>query len=368
MTGHVSRHYLFRMAVMLVIVSGALSLPVVLAHLIPYIGPVIHRGLPMGLLFAVIPWIIPMVLYLAIPVFVAIVIVRFYDQKIHANEVSALMSAGVSKFRLALPGISLSVFAMALCYVLSFYVVPESWRQAHNLKFVAKRDVSYQMISEGRFMQIKRGIMIHVERWRTRSEVEGIYVIDQTEPALWRIIVAKRGIFSEQNDNLVLEMTNGRIDHLKDGRKVVQSVVFQRFSHTLATNGLEKRRGWESAHEQSMTALFNPPAKVRTDSTKSFRWQRELVKRIAAPFLCLSYGLFCLGVILLTVNPRRNSRRIYWVAGITVGSLHLGFFFLIQILQLPLSVIIPILSIFTLLPFLAGAVMIFRADHPPSTA
>ena len=366
MTGNISRHYLFRMALMLVIVSAALSLPVVLAHLIPYIGPVIHRGLPVGLLFAVIPWIIPMVLYLAIPVFVAIVIVRFYDQKIHANEVAALMSAGVSKARIAWPGIALSVFAMALSYVLSFYVVPESWRQAHNLKFVAKRYVSYQMISEGRFMQIKRGIMIHVDRWRTRSEVEGIYVIDQTEPALWRIIVAKRGTFSEQNEKLVLEMTNGRIDHLQDGRKVVQSVVFQQFTHTLATNGLEKRRGWRSPQEQTMKALFNPPTKVRTDSTKSFRWQRELAKRVAAPFLSLSYGLFCLGIILLSVNPRRKSRHIYWFAGLTVGALHLGFFFLIQILEVPLAIIIPVLSAFTVLPFLAGVYMILRADHPPS--
>ena len=49
MTGNISRHYLFRMALMLIIVSAALSLPVVLAHLIPYVGPVIHRGLPVGL-------------------------------------------------------------------------------------------------------------------------------------------------------------------------------------------------------------------------------------------------------------------------------------------------------------------------------
>jgi lipopolysaccharide export system permease protein len=364
--GSIFWSYLGRQAALLVMISLGLTIPLVMVHIVPLIEPIFTRGLSPRLLYDAVPLFFPLIFYLATPVFLAITLGRFYDRALADNEITALNAAGLSKLSVAKPAIALSVIATLACVAISFYLIPASLRSIENIRYNARNYINYRALPEGRFIGIRRGVTIYVYRWASATEVEDVFLIDKSKASESRVLFARKGEFIEDPDKLVLVLYRGRIDVVvtKNGKTKYSSVTFNRLSQHLPTlrPGVWWVRKWRGPEEQTIAALMDPPADVLRQPTKARKWRSELYRRLIAPFLSLSYGIFCVGVLLGWHAPRRDRVKSLSAIAAVVGGLHLTFFLLLQGADLPGPIILGLFGAILVLPLAAGLVLLARAD------
>jgi lipopolysaccharide export system permease protein len=365
--GSIFWNHFGRQAALLLAVSLGLTTPLVLVHLVPLIEPIFTRGLSPKLLYDAVPLFYPMIFYLATPVFVAIALGRFYDKVLVDNEITALNSAGLSKVSVAKPAIAISAIATLVCIAISVYLIPSSLRNLENIRYNARNYIDYRALPEGRFVDIKKDVTIYVYRWLSANEVEDVFLIDKSKKDESRVLFARRGEFVENPDSLVLVLQRGRIDVVtkKQGESKYNSVTFNSLSQHLPMlrRGVWRVRGWRGPEEQTITALMHPPAKVLSRPSKAHKWRSELYRRLIAPFLCLSYGIFCVGVLLGLHSPRRDRIKSLGAIAIVVGGLHLSFFLLLQGVILPGPVMLALFGAILVLPLASGIVLLARRER-----
>lgn len=368
--GSIFWNHFARQAALLLAISLGLTIPLVLVHIIPLIEPIFTRGLSPRLLYDAVPLFFPLIFYLATPVFLAITLSRFYDRVLADNEITALNSAGLSKLSVAKPAIALSVIATVVCVAISVYLIPASLRSLENIRYNARTYIHYRALPEGRFIGVKRGVTIYIYRWVSDTEVEDVFLIDKSKPNESRVLFARKGEFVEDPEKLVLILHRGRIDVVskKTGTAKYDSVSFNRLSQHLPMlrRNVWRVRGWRGPEEQTIATLMDPPASVLRSPSKTRKWRGELYRRLIAPFLCLSYGIFCVGVLLGMHSPRRDRiKSLGAIAGV-VGGLHLSFFLLLQGVVLPNPAILALFGVILVLPLTTGLILLTRTDRRTS--
>ncbi|HUT48491.1 MAG TPA: LptF/LptG family permease [Alphaproteobacteria bacterium] len=366
-SGSVFWNYFGRQAALLLAISLGLTIPLVLVHIVPLIEPIFTRGLSPKLLYDAVPLFFPLIFYLATPVFLAITLARFYDGALADNEITALNAAGLSKLSVAKPAIALSLIATGVCVAISVYLIPASLRSLENIRYNARTYIHYRALPEGRFIGVKRGVTIYIYRWVSATEVEDVFLIDKSKPNESRVLFARKGEFVEDPEKLVLILHRGRIDVVskKTGTAKYDSVSFNRLSQHLPMlrRNIWRVRGWRGPEEQTIAALMDPPTSVLRNPSQSRKWRGELYRRLIAPFLCLSYGIFCVGVLLGMHSPRRDRMKSLIVIAGVVGGLHLTFFLLLQGVVLPGPAILGLFGAILVLPLASGLILLTRTDR-----
>jgi lipopolysaccharide export LptBFGC system permease protein LptF len=122
-------------------------------------------------------------------------------------------------------------------------------------------------------------------------------------------------------------------------------------------------RGWRGPEEQTIAALMEPPARVLSSPSKARKWRGELYRRLIAPFLCLSYGIFCVGVLLGMHSPRRDRIKSLGAIAVVVGGLHLSFFLLLQGVILPAPALLSLFGAILVLPLAVGIYLLVRSER-----
>lgn len=365
--GSIFWNHFGRQAALFVMISLGLTIPIVLVHIVPLIEPIFTRGLSPRLIYDAVPLFFPMIFYLATPVFLAITIGRFYDKVLSDNEITALNSAGLSKLSVAKPALALSVIATLVCIGISVYLIPASLRSLENIRYNARNYIFFRALPEGRFIGVKRGVTIYIYRWISDTEVEDVFLVDQSKPSESRVLFARRGEFVEDPEKLVLILHRGRIDVVtkKQGTSKYDSVTFTQLSQHLPMlrRNVWRVRGWRGPEEQTIAALMNPPARVLSNPSKARKWQGELYRRLIAPFLCLSYGIFCVGVLLGMHSPRRERIKSLGAIAVVVGGLHLSFFLLLQGVILPAPALLSLFGAILVLPLATGIYLLIRSER-----
>ena len=365
--GSIFWNHFGRQAALFIVISLGLTIPLVMVHVIPLIEPIFTRGLSPQLLYDAVPLFFPLIFYLATPVFLAITLGRFYDKVLADNEITALNSAGLSKLSVAKPALALSVVATVICVGISVYLIPASLRSLENIRYNARNYIHFRALPEGRFIGVKRGVTMYVYRWISDTEVEDVFLVDQSKPSESRVLFARKGEFVEDPDKLVLILHRGRIDVVtkKQGASKYDSVTFNRLSQHLPMlrRNVWRVRGWRGPEEQTIAALMEPPDWVRRSPAKARKWQGELYRRLIAPFLCLSYGIFCVGVLLGMHSPRRERIKSLGAIAVVVGGLHLSFFLLLQGVLLPAPALLALFGVILVLPFGAGVYLLTRSER-----
>jgi lipopolysaccharide export system permease protein len=365
--GSIFWNHFGRQAALFTVISLGLTIPLVLVHIVPMIEPIFTRGLSPALLYDAVPLFFPLIFYLATPVFLAITLGRFYDKVLADNEITALNSAGLSKLSVAKPAIALSIIATLICVVISVYLIPASLRSLENIRYNARNYIHFRALPEGRFIGVKRGVTIYIYRWVTDTEVEDVFLIDKSKPSESRVLFARKGEFVEDPEKLVLILHRGRIDVVtkKQGESKYDSVSFQQLSQHLPMlrRNVWRVRGWRGPEEQTIGSLMDPPASVLSRPSKARKWRGELYRRLIAPFLCLSYGIFCVGVLLGMHSPRRERIKSLGAIAVVVGGLHLTFFLLLQGVVLPAPALLALFGAILVLPFAAGAFLLMRPER-----
>ena len=115
MTGQITNVALFATVV--------LCLAIVLIQSIRFIDLIVNRGLPLSDFGYLALLITPRFLAVVLPISLFGAILFTYNRMIIGSELIVLRSAGMSTLRLAVPGITVGLGFMLLCYTLTLFFV-----------------------------------------------------------------------------------------------------------------------------------------------------------------------------------------------------------------------------------------------------
>ncbi|MEQ9449135.1 MAG: LptF/LptG family permease, partial [Rhodospirillaceae bacterium] len=212
--------YIFRQILLgTLFVSVALAFIVWLTQSLQFLQFVIGKGLDIGtwlkLTTLLLPWFVSVIL----PAALFFVVLFVYNKLASDRELVVVQSAGVSLMGLARPALMGAAVVMAVGYVLTLYVVPETFRSFKELQWSIRNDVSQILLREGAFNQLTRDLTVYVRERGPSGELQGILVHDSREGPKTVTLMAERGMVVSDGETPRILLLDGNRQELegKDG-------------------------------------------------------------------------------------------------------------------------------------------------------
>lgn len=189
---------------------------------------VITKSVPFHLVLSLLVLMLPSFLGLTLPMALLVAVLLVCGRLAGDLEVAALKAAGVSPLRLLRPFVGIGLLVTLLIGWLTIVVAPWSSGAFQRQLFKILQTRAATGIQERTFSASFGSIVIYVEEISTSQvALKGVFVSDERNPALSRIIVAREGrlLSDEASRRITLRFVDGSINETDVAEP-------QRFRHT----------------------------------------------------------------------------------------------------------------------------------------
>ena len=367
----VDRTILMEMAVAFILGLLIFTFVLLTNKILRLVELIVSKGVGILTVLQLFLYILPYSLVVTIPMSVLLATLATFIRLGADGEVLAWRGAGLSVSRLTRPALGFGLVAAALTLVISIWILPFSNHAFKNLVFQITQRQATVGLQEGIFNSDFEGLILYVERMDQKtSEMEGIFLVDNRNPAERRVIVARGGRFTPDPQNLrfALSLNQGSI-HLSaaevSGR--YRLLTFADYTLTLDVARTLADPVQRPLGEQELTLpdLRRRAADLKTQGGNYHPLLVEFHKKLAIPLSCL---LFPLVGVPLGSRLRKGGRGLS--LAISVGCA-LGYYMLIVageglgdrgLIPEALAMWLP-----NLLIALGGVLLLLRAELHPAT-
>ncbi|MCB1491716.1 MAG: LptF/LptG family permease [Rhodobiaceae bacterium] len=363
--GTVGRWMVAHIAARALLVTLALSVPVILISLRVHVPPFALSPERMARMVLAISG---MILSNSIPALVAVAIVWTFFHFAADGLVTALRNAGRSATAIAMPALIVALAATGIGLGLTNGIGPGGARTIHDTIFFLRRDFNIGLLTPGEFHEFDReGVTIYFGRKVSDAVVRDVFIQQSSRTSqTQKVYKAETAVLGGTHGARALVLLNGSAIIANGNATHFRQVRFQRAVWWPSTAGQSR----SSVHfdEMQTPALVASAGHALADPKLTRFWLREVVKRFLFPCLALSHALLVLSALFAWgMNTDRD--RSAWIASTAVGGLilviHAIFVFLSEITGLIGAVAV---GGFVLLFGLeiAGAIVLFRHADDPS--
>lgn len=307
----ISRYILRHLFWWAVLVTFTLTCVVWLTQSLRFVHMIVNRGLSAPLFLWLTALLLPTFLLIILPIAVFSAVLFSYNKLIADSEMVVLRSAGLSQWALSRPALTLAALTTLLCYFLSLYMVPTSFRAFKDLQRKYRSSYSSVLLQEGVFNPVMKGITVFIRSRDSSGELLGIVVHDSRDPARPVTMMAERGAIvpGERGPRVVMQNGNRQEVQAKDGK--LNLLDFDRYVFDIAEKtNTDEGSLWRDPNERFIHELLRPPDS-RFTIRQYNKYLAEAHHRLATPMLAISFVL--IGVAFLLggeFNRRGQWRRI----------------------------------------------------------
>ena len=158
--------------------------------------------------------IIPTLLAIVIPfaLFGACVYALY---RLHSDsEIAVMFAAGVSRWRLALPILLITLVGALFTLYMNADLTPRSNREARRHVVEIRADLASAVIRSGEFTTFSNNLTIYADEARPGGQFVGLLIQDTRTPTEPKTYMAQRAVIQETEQGPVLFLRNGNIQHL----------------------------------------------------------------------------------------------------------------------------------------------------------
>lgn len=300
-------------------VALTLTCVVWLSQSLRFIEMIVNRGLSASMFLYFTMLMTPSFFTVILPVALVMAVIFIYNKLLSDSELVVLRAAGVSQFSLAKPAMIVATAVTLLCYSLTVYFVPASFREFKDLQVRLRNSFSMVMLLEGTFNTLMKGVTVYV-RSRSRSgELYGIFIHDSRDRESPVTIIAERGaiVQGEAGPRVVMVTGNRQEIDAKDGR--LSLLYFDRYTFDIGSIGGETGERWREPRERYLSELFFPAE----DEKKIWNYQKLRMEghhRLSMPLLPISFTLIAIALLLTgEYNRRGQTLRILGAVAVVVA-------------------------------------------------
>ena len=331
---------------------------------------IVSKGVGIPTVLQLFLYILPYSLVVTIPMSVLLATLATFTRLAGDGEILGLQSAGVSVSRLTLPAIGCGLVASALTLLITVWILPASNQAFKNLVFQMTRRQVAVGLQEGIFNEFE-GLILYAEKLDPKtSKLEGVFLVDNRNPAERRVIVARNGQFTSdpQSLRIGLSLSQGTI-HLSAAELTgrYRLLTFGQYNLALDAGRTLDSPAQRRLGEQELTLgeLRQRAAELRAQGGNYHPPLVEFHKKLAIPFSCV---LFTVVGVPLGSRFRKGGRGLSLAISVVCA---LGYYMLIVggegladrgLVPEALAMWLP-----NLLIALAGSVLLLRAHLYPAT-
>lgn len=290
-------------AVLVVVVS--LTCVVWLSQSLRFVDMIVNRGLPLSTFIYLTLLLLPTWLSIVLPIAGFAGVLYIYNRMTGDREIVVLAASGLSPLRLARPAIMVSVVVTLLCYLMTLYLIPLSYRAFKELQFQIRHNYTDVLLREGVFNTIGKDITVYVRARRKTGELTGIIVHDDRDPQQKVTLIAERGALVVTENGPKVFMQNGNRQTRKSTTGQTSLLYFDRYTVDLGGTKSVAQRPWRDQNELFLPELLNP-TEQQTLPRNFDEYIAEGHYRLSSPLLGLALPLIGLAVLLRGEFSRRG--------------------------------------------------------------
>jgi lipopolysaccharide export system permease protein len=290
-------------AVLVVVVS--LTCVIWLSQSLRFIDMIVNRGLPLRTFVYLTMLLLPTWLSIVLPISGFAGVIFIYNRMAGDREIVVLEASGLSPMRLARPALLVSALITLVCYVMTLYLVPISYRAFKELQFQIRHNYTDVLLREGVFNTIASDITVYVRARQESGELSGIIVHDNRDPRQKVTLIAERGalVVTEAGPRVFMQNGNRQSRDKSTGRTSL--LYFDRYTVDIGGSKSVTQRAWRDQNELFLPELLNP-TEQETSPRNFDEYIAEGHSRLSAPLLGLALPLLGLAVLLRAEFSRRG--------------------------------------------------------------
>ncbi len=290
-------------AVLVVVVS--LTCVIWLSQSLRFVDMIVNRGLPLATFVYLTMLLLPTWLSIVLPIAGFAAVLFIYNRMTGDREIVVLEASGLSPMRLARPALLVSVVITLLCYVMTLYLIPLSYRAFKELQFQIRHNYTEVLLREGVFNTIAKNITVYVRARQESGELSGIIVHDNRDQNQQVTLIAERGAFVVTEAGPRVFMQNGNRQSRDNVTGRTSLLYFDRYTVELGGSKSVAQRAWRDQNELFLPELLNP-TEEETAPRNFNEYIAEGHSRLSTPLLGLALPLLGLAVLLRGEFSRRG--------------------------------------------------------------
>ncbi len=354
-----AQFYILRqVAVATLFIAVTLTVVVWLTQSTRFFKLILNRGLSLDVFLELTSLLVPSFLLITLPIALFLATVFVLTKMLNDRELVVMRSAGMSDLGLAAPVIALGVLGTMVCYFISLYLLPASFKQFRDLQDDVRSNFSVRLIQEGAFTNFGDKLTIYV-RERVGDEVRGVLVQDNRDKARTVTMMAERGTvtFSETGPRVLMGRGNRQERDRETGK--IATLYFERYSFDFAL-GKPRRRVYVKPNERFLGELLSPGGNPGDRRNRS-KLIAEGHNRLIAPLYALTLPILAL-VIMLAGQFNKRGQGVRIVLVLTAAALCEGAAIGLANSAAKQNLLIVPAYANAILPIVVGMVLLVRTD------
>ena len=323
-----------------------------------FIKLILNRGLTLDVFLELTLLLVPSFMLVTLPIALFLATVFVLTKMLNDRELVVMRSAGMSDLGLAAPIVTLGVAGAMVCYFISLYLMPVSFRQFRDLQDNVRNNFSVRLIQEGTFNNFGGNLTIYV-RERAGDEVRGMLVQDNRDKEKSVTMNAERGtvIFADSGPRALMGRGNRQERDRRTGK--ISTLYFERYSFDFALGKRQKRANIKP-NERFLGDLLDP-GNDRNDRRNRSKLIAEGHNRLIAPLFALTLPVLAL-VIMLAGQFNKRGQAVRIVLVLTTAGLCEGAAIGLSNAAAKQNLLIPLSYANAILPIAGGMVLLLRTD------
>lgn len=316
MVDTLNRYILRQLLLITVFVTVALTLAIWLTQSLRLIRLIVNHGLSFNTFVELTLLLLPMFLLIILPIALFLAVLYTYNRLLMDRELIVMRSTGMSNLALAKPALFMGTLVSAIVMVLSFYLVPASFREFSDAQNAIRNDFAAVAIQEGRFNSFGDQFMIYVREREKDGDLHDILVQDSRDPEKPVTMMARRGAFITGEGGPRVVLFNGRRQEYVRKTGQVTELSFDRYSFELGEIYKNNPNRWLQPSERTISQLLNPDPTSQNDRAYRKKLIAEGHNRIVTPIFPIALTLIALVCLLFgEFNRRGQMKRIVLAIG-----------------------------------------------------
>jgi len=267
--------------------------------------------------------LIPMLILVIAPLALVVAVGHTLNRLNTDSEIVVMNASGMSPWRIFRPFLTTTLVVSLLVLAVSAYVAPAGLRELREWATKVKADFVVNIVQPGRFINIERGLTLHIRERRGDGQLLGIFIDDRRDPNERATSLAEYGEIIETGRGTFLVLINGSVQRMESTRSDPTIVKFERYAFDLSRFAGGPQLGALGVRERNLWDVAFPDPNDPTYKQVPTHFRAELHDRLAAPVYPIAFTVLCFA-ILGAPRTSRQSREVSIVMVIvSIGALRM---------------------------------------------
>lgn len=293
---NVIESYIFRRAFFIFLTALAWTLAIVwTTQVLAQIDLVTTNGQSIAAFFQLATLILPSVTPEVLPLAIVIGVTQTLTVMNTDSELAVIHAAGSSRTTIMRPLLLLGLAASIASFGIANGIDPYARQQARELVADARANLVTNIIQEGTFRRVEKGVYLQVGERRADGTLGGIFVSDTRDPKVELIYYAKNGrIIQIANQNALL-MEDGVV-HRKPAGGELSIIRFDTYAFDLSAFAPQDQLIILYPKDQTISYLMKPDPNDWHFQKNPVQFRSELHRRFAEWVYPLIFSLIAVAV------------------------------------------------------------------------